>query len=415
MSQARAKPDDLAALERFVVENDDLLALEERIGRFNIFDALGIARAEIRHSNFLAWLLDPAESHGQGDLFLKALLMDLARHAREQGLAPSLSPVHLDGADMGNVEIRREWKNIDLLIVSVEPSIVIVIENKIDSAEHSDQLQRYERTVAAEFPGQPALFVFLTPGGSRASDNRWVSYSYADVHRVLSRVRRTNSGSVGPDVAAFLDHYLRLIEGRMMEDPQIAELCRRIYKNHRAAIDLIVEHADVGGSGFLGPVAEAVETLPGGPWVFPNRTGRWFRCIPEAWTKIIPTIAQQVPNPHALLFYEILVDTSRCTVVTLDMAPCSDRELRLRLVEHLRSEAATLGLKTNFKATIESEWTRLFSTHPYRWKDDPNPEELVDRTLDSVRELLGKVDRVTDSLRRFFKGVPDVRTPQLSS
>jgi len=32
----------LAALERFVVENDDLLELEERIGRFNIFDALRI-------------------------------------------------------------------------------------------------------------------------------------------------------------------------------------------------------------------------------------------------------------------------------------------------------------------------------------------------------------------------------------
>ncbi len=35
----------LAALESFVVDNDDLLRLEERIGRFNIFDALDGARA----------------------------------------------------------------------------------------------------------------------------------------------------------------------------------------------------------------------------------------------------------------------------------------------------------------------------------------------------------------------------------
>ena len=55
----------LAALERFVIENDDLLELESHIGRFNIFDALRIERMEIRHSNFLAWLLDPNESHGQ--------------------------------------------------------------------------------------------------------------------------------------------------------------------------------------------------------------------------------------------------------------------------------------------------------------------------------------------------------------
>src|SRR5262245_45610416 len=75
---------DLQALERFVVENDDLLALEEQVGRFNIFDALGVARVEIRHSNYLRWLLTPSESHGQGDLFLKSLLMDVLRKARQQ-------------------------------------------------------------------------------------------------------------------------------------------------------------------------------------------------------------------------------------------------------------------------------------------------------------------------------------------
>ncbi|MBI1368585.1 MAG: hypothetical protein GC162_08005 [Planctomycetes bacterium] len=61
MSESLSHPgSELAAIEAFVADNDDLLKLEERIGRFNIFDAPGIVRAEIRHSNFLAWLLDPA-------------------------------------------------------------------------------------------------------------------------------------------------------------------------------------------------------------------------------------------------------------------------------------------------------------------------------------------------------------------
>jgi hypothetical protein len=34
---------DTECLERFVLENDELLRLEELIGRFNIFDALGVA------------------------------------------------------------------------------------------------------------------------------------------------------------------------------------------------------------------------------------------------------------------------------------------------------------------------------------------------------------------------------------
>jgi len=86
--------ENLEALEQFVVDNNDLLALESLIGRFNIFDALRISHTEIRHSNFLAFILDPAESHGQGQLFLKALLMDLLK-AAPATLRP-FSPIDLD-------------------------------------------------------------------------------------------------------------------------------------------------------------------------------------------------------------------------------------------------------------------------------------------------------------------------------
>src|SRR5437879_2518734 len=96
-------PEDLASLERFVVENDELLQLEQLIGRFNIFDSLGIVRTEIRHSNFLAWLLDPNESHGQGSLFLNAILMDLLRRS-PPALRP-FSPIQLDGAEMRGVQV----------------------------------------------------------------------------------------------------------------------------------------------------------------------------------------------------------------------------------------------------------------------------------------------------------------------
>ena len=207
----------LQALERFVAENDDLFRLEEQIGRFNIFDALGIARVEIRHSNYLSWLLTPGESHGQGDLFLKPLLMDVLRKARQQGATPPISPVELDGADLQGVDVRREWRKIDLLIACEEPKFVIAIENKVDSGEHSNQLQRYEGIVSDAFPDARHLFLYLTPEGDDASDEDWVSYSYADLHQTLSRTRKANAGAIGGDVAVFLDHYLSLIGNRFME------------------------------------------------------------------------------------------------------------------------------------------------------------------------------------------------------
>ena len=54
--------DDPTNLEKFICD-ENLKKLEKIFGQFNIFDCLKLTRAEIRHSNFLAWLLNPNETH----------------------------------------------------------------------------------------------------------------------------------------------------------------------------------------------------------------------------------------------------------------------------------------------------------------------------------------------------------------
>jgi len=60
----------------FIARADRLLA-DVKSGvwvktRCNVFDVLGRPRIEDAHSSALAWLMDPAESHGLGDKFLRA-------------------------------------------------------------------------------------------------------------------------------------------------------------------------------------------------------------------------------------------------------------------------------------------------------------------------------------------------------
>ncbi len=50
---------DLQALEHLVVGNEDLERLEALLDQFNIFEAIGVVNQELRHSDFLAYLLDP--------------------------------------------------------------------------------------------------------------------------------------------------------------------------------------------------------------------------------------------------------------------------------------------------------------------------------------------------------------------
>ena len=274
----------MAALEAFVVDNDDLLALESHIGRFNIFDALGIARP-IRHSNFLAFILDPAESHGQGQLFLKALLMDLLKQAPPE--RRPLSPIDLDGTDLRGIVVRREWEHSDLLITCREPPFVVAIENKVDAHEHDDQLRRYKEKVRQRH-SKPPLFVYLTPNADEPSDGDWMPYSYTDIYGVFMRVLTTYRNAIGEDVLVFLDHYLNLIGTRFMNDPKIDELCQRIYKNHRQALDLIIER----GRPTSGVLAEAENILEeDSRWEVVARPSNGLDFMLKEWLAWLPPLA----------------------------------------------------------------------------------------------------------------------------
>ncbi len=390
----------MLALERFIVENDDLLSLEERIGRFNIFDALGIARAEIRHSNFPAWLLDPAESHGQGDLFLKAVLMDLFRSTSTT--RRPLSPVALDGVELSGVEVRREWRHIDLLVVCQKPAFVIVIENKVGSGEHSGQLQRYEAIVREAFPNLPPMLVFLTREGDEPSDDEWMAYSYADLHRVFSRVRRVASGAIGQDVSVFLDHYLRLVGSRFMDDPEIDELCRRICTNHRQAIDLIVERAGVGQAGAVQDIEEEIRKQPD-RWRVVSRRIKDVTFVPESWSNQLPAIGTR-PSFDAwcwiVLRFEVRSGQGRCDL-TARVWPTSDSDLRSRVIERLTSDASEFGFRVFSKKILGDKWTTIRREHVFKWNEDDEPdrETLLVKVRERLQQLHSQLASVPGALQ----------------
>ena len=60
----KSQVDQARILDKFLVDNADLEELSARLSVFNIFGTLRIEKTEIRHSNVLAWLLDPRGSHG---------------------------------------------------------------------------------------------------------------------------------------------------------------------------------------------------------------------------------------------------------------------------------------------------------------------------------------------------------------
>ena len=392
---------NLEALERFVVDNEALLELEERIGRFNIFDALSIVNAEIRHSNFLAWLLDPNESHGQGPLFLKAVLMDLLRQSPPE-LRP-FSPVKLDGAELRGVDVRREWQNIDILITCKDPAFVIAIENKIKAGKYNP-FEEYEKRVKTQYPSTPTMFVLLTIDGSELEDYEWVPYRYEDIHNALTRVRKTHAPSIGDDVLVFLDHYTRLIGSRFMDDPKIDELCQTIYKNHRQAIELLIEHTNRSGS-VMAEVASALSEIDGLEIL--NVTSVQLHAIPRSWRGVLPPIGVESSydkQEWIRLYFEHVRSENKLYFTSM-ACPTSDASLRERIVSGLVREGRPLGLNAAMKR-VKPQWTRLSKSETIiRWKADeqPSADQIRETVLKKVNSFLQRAESVTDLMRQVLR------------
>jgi len=112
-----------------LIKDPDLERLELELKNPNFFSILKLENREIRHSNFLGWLLDPKGSHHLGDIFLRWFLKDIF----SSGKCKSIDEFIIDGYNLSDLKIYREWSNIDILLVGKD--FVVVIENKIFSKE----------------------------------------------------------------------------------------------------------------------------------------------------------------------------------------------------------------------------------------------------------------------------------------
>ena len=153
-----------------IFKDSDYLEIRERLESTNVFSILGLENYEIRHSNFLAWILNPYETHNLGSNISKSLI---------QELFPEFS------GDIRNISIEREKFNIDILIECKND--VLVLENKIRSKDHSKQLQRYRQKIETDkrYANKEKHYSYLTLYGEEPTDisegNYWSLASYKEI------------------------------------------------------------------------------------------------------------------------------------------------------------------------------------------------------------------------------------------
>jgi hypothetical protein len=379
-------------LERFVVDNRDLERLESLLSQFNVFEAVGVVRQELRHSDFLAFMLDARQTHGLGDVFMRRLLQGAVQ--RGTATSSSISAIDLDVWDLTGAEVRREWHNIDILITDAANQLAVIIENKVDASEHSGQLNRYRKMIAHEHPGFRVLALFLTPDGEDPTDDAYIPIDYGLVCDVVERLRESRGPSLDPDIRTLMAHYTQMLRRHIVADSEIAELCRRIYQKHQRALDLIYEHRPDRLVEIQAYLQELIDHTQGIRGEYSVKSA--IRFMPDAWD--IPSLNQGlgwVPTNRILLF-EIGNAPNRL-VIKLLIGP-GPTEIRQRLFDFALNHQSLFNVSNKHLAPKWSQvWNRtVLAAGAYETGDSSD----LRRDLDRIWEQFTAFDlpRLTEAI-----------------
>ena len=359
------------ALQNFLLDIGCLDELLPWTGKFNMFDVLKISRTEIRHSNMLGWLLNPNENHGMGDVFLKGILQRLVENDSEG----RYDVFHVLLMDFYTFSVMREWKNIDILLISTEEKTVIAIENKIGSHEHSNQLNRYRNILEKEYPDYNRMLVFLTPDGEKPSDvENWDVLTYSDVIDVLEE---TNSQiKVLPDVDLMIKNYIDVVRRDIVEDQQLIDICNKIYNKHKKALDLIFENRIDGRTQVSDAIKDTLCRLAEeGLIIYDENWGYNFRT--ETMDQYLPLLDEPVSSWGSTNIYSYWFNERDDRFYGIfELAGNNVPEESMK-----KMQAITNILKPNDKRKSNFIYKRIYTTKWYDISDDENIEGVVDKAV----------------------------------
>lgn len=139
-------------------------------------------------------------------------------------------------ADLSGVQILRWWEDIGILIYAEE--FIIAIENKIDSSEHDNQLKKYREIIENKYKQQKKIYLYLTLLGVNSSNsNDWEIINYTDILDAVVSAFETKKMDLADGSKQLIKDYIHLLKSRIVEDPKLVEICRKIYLQYKPALD----------------------------------------------------------------------------------------------------------------------------------------------------------------------------------
>ncbi len=237
---------DLEALRALKADASKLERINTLLDRFNFFEAIGYIYDEMMHSRFLAFLLDPHQKHKLGNAFLSSFLRRGLELESTDRVSLSQAFDSVDDRDLDRTTVHTEVHTndgrIDILLLNNIRGWAVIIENKVLSNEHSDQLARYHRFVKKKYSGWDVFGIYLTRFGDTPSHAAYAPLNYAAVCDLLDDILNDQDRTLNANVRMAIEQYTGMVRKHIVGDSDAAKLAQEIYQKHQQAVNFIYEH-----------------------------------------------------------------------------------------------------------------------------------------------------------------------------
>jgi hypothetical protein len=289
--------------------------------------------------------------------------------------------------------VRREWQGIDVLLIDHQNHFVVLVENKVGSSEHSDQLARYWRTAQEYFPGWSRVGVFLSPEALTPTHEDYIPFGYDQLCWLVESIIEARGNGLPQDVRMMMQHYSQMLRRHFMETSEIAELARRIYQKHQKALDLIYEYRPDRQAQIRDILVSLIRETP--ELIEDHMTKGWFLFGLTRWDTVsgLKEGAGWTKSGRMLLF-EVQNDPTRVSLkLTIGPGP---EQTRARLFE------VALANKPVFK-TSQSTLGRMWNM-------------IYQRTLLAGTKLQeDDIESISEHLRREWRQFVEQALPQIEA
>jgi hypothetical protein len=254
---------------------------ETRNTTISILDIFNKSYKEDEISNYLAYILDPSKN-GLGTQPLKNIV-DFGKGKWETSYDE-----HVD-----KIKVMREFvlinqRRVDL-VINVNDSLIIGIENKVFTEEHGKQTIDYAEKLKKKFPEYKYVFLFLSPNGRIPLSPEFMAMSYGDLHDVLKSIRYDSSRDIRKTI--IFEDFINHLEEKFMKNGtlQLSDKTKLYIDNAKMMEDLrnsLEKDYKRVLENIMKMIQNRIETFTGEPWELnTNENRNWHQISKRAWKR----------------------------------------------------------------------------------------------------------------------------------